>query len=63
MPDVERTLTAKFVKENDLKHKSRYSEFEPTWVIGSLYVNTHALRQAFGHIPEKFEVTIKEIAE
>lgn len=51
-------VTAKFVHEKSTKNKEAYSEYEPTWVIGNLYINSFVLRQEFGEIPQKLEITI-----
>lgn len=53
-------LKLKLVHEKDTKYSSVYSEYFPGFVTKTTYFNTGALRQEFGHVPEKLVLTVKE---
>jgi hypothetical protein len=58
----ESMLKANFVKENETLYKVRYTEYSPGSVMGYIRLTPEELRQAFGHIPDKIQVTVVEIS-
>lgn len=59
-------MQIKLIHEKDIKYSSVYeissvyAEYFPGFVTRITYFNTDALRQEFGHIPEKLVLIIEE---
>jgi hypothetical protein len=54
-------IVATFVYEKDTAYSSVYSELVPGQVIHTLRINTVSLRQVYGEVPTRLQVTIEAL--
>ncbi len=58
-------IQIQFAREKETKRTWRYAEVETEGppIVGSLYVQKWALREEFGEVPERLDVTIEVASE